>query len=345
MIHLLDTDPRQFSEPDDYKYNHGSLSSVMININQELKKLNRYSEPDLAEWVGVCDGLNVGFKYKNKRSFVITCWEMANTLPMYLINSAKRSNQKLIGMSNQITNLWKKYGFDCETIHLGTDINFWYQSKQKDQNQFVFILPLATFVRSGIDLALKAFETAFSGEKNVVLKIKDTGANDIYLNKINEYKAKGLNIEYYSERWSMQNLRDFYSSAHVCLSLQRSASFGLIIAESMACNTLNITGNIEPFNEFLNEDISILVQPKSLISIRDVADHLVKEWGFHNSYGNFSYPEEPMFYDYDIIEYAKSMRKAYDNWDFFSKIHYRKYIIDNYTWDKTTTNLIKKLYD
>ena len=123
MIHLLDTDPRQFSEPDDYKYNHGSLSSVMININQELKKLNRYSEPDLAEWVGVCDGLNVGFKYKNKRSFVITCWEMANTLPMYLINSAKRSNQKLIGMSNQITNLWKKYGFDCVVSLMGQEID------------------------------------------------------------------------------------------------------------------------------------------------------------------------------------------------------------------------------
>ena len=40
MIHLLDNDPRQFSEPENYKYNHGSLASVMININNELKKIN-----------------------------------------------------------------------------------------------------------------------------------------------------------------------------------------------------------------------------------------------------------------------------------------------------------------
>lgn len=345
MIHLLDTDPRQFSEPENYKYSHGSLSSVMININNELKKIDKYAEPDLAEWVGICDGLNVGFKYKDKKSFVITCWEMANTLPTYLINSAKNSNQKLIGMSDQITNIWKKYGFKCETVRLGTNTNFWYQSEEKNKNQFIFILPLATFVRSGIDLTLRAFEIAFNGNKNVLLRIKDTGSNDIYLNKINEYKKRGLNIEYHSNRWSMQDLRNFYSSAHVCLSLQRGASFGLIITESMACNTLNITGNIEPFNEFLNENVSLLVKPKGLIPIKNIADHLVKDWGFHNSYGPFNCPEEPMFYDFDVTEYASVMKKAYDNWDFFSKIHYRKYIIDNYTWDKTTTNLINKLYD
>ena len=63
MIHLLDNDPRKYSEPEIYKYNHGSLGSVMININEELKKLNNYAEPDQAEWVGVCDPLNINFKY------------------------------------------------------------------------------------------------------------------------------------------------------------------------------------------------------------------------------------------------------------------------------------------
>ena len=72
MIHLLDNDPRQFSEPENYKYNHGSLGSVMININNQLKKLNLYSEPDQAKWVGICDPLNMTFRYKDKKSFVIS---------------------------------------------------------------------------------------------------------------------------------------------------------------------------------------------------------------------------------------------------------------------------------
>lgn len=340
MIHLLDTDPRQFTDAQNYKHNHGSLSSVMININNELKKNNLYSHPDEAEWVGICDALNVGFKYKDKKSFVITCWEMTNTLPIFLINTAIMKNQKLIGMSDQITNLWRKYGLDCSTVRLGTDINFWYQSQEKIRDKFVFILPLATFVRSGIDLSIEAFNLAFNRNQNVVLKIKDTGSNQLYREKIEEYRKKGCNIEYYSDRWPMQKLRDFYSSAHVCLSLQRAASFGLVITESMACNTLNITANISPFNEFLNEDIALLVKPKGLIEINKITNYLVEKWGFMNTYGHFQYPEEPLFYDFDVSEYAKTMRMAYDNWDFYSKKSYRRYIIDNnYTWQKTAENL------
>jgi len=345
MIHLLDSDPRQFTDSENYKYNHGSLSSVMININNEFKKNGLYAHPDQAQWVGICDGLNVGFKYKDKESFVISCWEMANTLPMFMLQTARNTNQKLIGMSNQITNLWRKYGFECSTIHLGADTNFWYQSKDKNKDKFVFILPLATFLRSGIDLSIEAFNLAFNGNKNVILKIKDTESNDIYKNKIEQYKNKGCNIEYYSGRWSMQELRDFYSSAHVCLSLQRSASFGLVITESMACNTLNITADAPPFNEFLNNDISLLVKTKGLISINSIAHELINNWGFMNNYGNFQYPEEPLFYDFDIYEYAKIMKKAYDDWDFLYKKQYRKYIIDNYTWEKTANNLKNILYN
>ena len=39
MIHLIDPDPRQFSDTENYQFNHGSLSSVIINLNKELEKL------------------------------------------------------------------------------------------------------------------------------------------------------------------------------------------------------------------------------------------------------------------------------------------------------------------
>ena len=343
MIHLLDNDPRKYSEPEIYKYNHGSLGSVMININEELKKLNHYAEPDQAEWVGVCDPLNINFKYKDKKSFLISCWETANALPHYHLQAARQSSQKLIGMSDQITNLWKKYNFNCKTLHLGADTEFWYSTKEKDKNKFIFILPLATFVRSGIDLTLEAFLLAFKNNKDVVLKLKDTEASPKYLSKIEEYKKLGLNIEHYSGRWSMQELRDFYSSAHVCLTIQRAASFGLIISESMSCNTLNLTGNIQPFNEIVNEDISVMVNGNR-IPINKNINHLIENWGFMNNYGGFEYLEEPLYYDYNIEDYANKMLLCYNEWsDKYSKLNYREYIKQNFTWEKTAKNLINIL--
>jgi len=344
MIHLLDLDTRQFTDKDNYPFNHGSLSSVIINLNKNLKKLNYYSEPDEAEWVGICDSLNSGFKYKNKKNFLVTCWETANTIPNYVLSSALHSNQKLIGMSNQITKLWQKYGFDCDTMHLGVDTEFWYPSKEKDKNIFTFICPFAIFSRSAIDLTLEAFYLAFKDSKDVVLKLKDTESSLKYIEKINKYKKLGSNIEHISNRVSMQWLRDFYSSAHVCLSLQRAASFGLVITETMACNTLNITGNISPSNEIVNTDIGILVNPTQLISIPKSVDYFVNEWGFINTYGNFPCPEEPYFYDFSVEDYAQKMQEAYQNWNIkYNKINYRDYICNNFNWNNSTKKLIKLL--
>lgn len=344
MIHLLDSDTRQFTDKENYPFNHGSLSSVIINLNKSLKKLGYYSEPDEAEWVGTCDGLNSGFKYKDKKNFLITCWETANTIPEYVLNSALLSNQKLIGMSNQITNLWTKYGFECETLHLGIDTEFWQPSVEKNKDVFTFICPFAIFSRSAIDLTLEAFYLAFKDSKDVILKLKDTESSQKYIEKINQYKKLGANIEHISNRVPMQWLRDFYSSAHVCLSLQRAASFGLIITETMACNTLNITGNIPPSNEIVNSDVGILVNPNQLISIPKTVDYFVNEWGFINTYGNLSCPEEPYFYDFSVEEYAQKMQEAYQNWTTkYSKINYRNYIYNNFSWDNSAKKLIKIL--
>jgi glycosyltransferase involved in cell wall biosynthesis len=344
MIHLLDNDPRQFSEPENYKYNHGSLASVMINLNNELKKINLYSDPDKADWVGICDPLNIGFKYKDKKSFIISCWETANTLSHFHLNSARQSQQKLFGMSNQITSLWKKYGFNCQTLHLGADTEFWKPTKEKDKEKFVFILPLANFTRSAIDLTLEAFSIAFKNNKDVILKLKDTSSSPRLLQKIEEFKKTGLNIEHYVGRWSMQELRDFYSSAHVCLTLQRAASFGLIITESMSCNTLNLTANIQPFNEIVNKEVSVMLDPIGLASIPQSANYLVNEWGLMNTYPNFDYPEEPLFYHFDKNQYADKMLECYNQWsEKYSKINYRKHIKDNFTWDKTTKSLVEFL--
>jgi hypothetical protein len=58
-----------------------------------------------------------------------------------------------------------------------------------------------------------------------------------------------------------------------------------------------------------------------------------------NTYGSFEYLEEPMFYNYNIEEYANKMLYIYNNWDKFSSIDYRKHIVDNYKWEYSALKL------
>lgn len=342
-IHLYDSDPRKHSEPEKYQFNHGSLSSAMININNCLQKSSNYAEPDDAEWVGIEDGLNVSFKYKDKKSFVISVWETANTLPYILLNQAKSTNQRLFGTSRQISKLWERYGFECPTIYNGCDSDFWHPSKEKDTNRFVFLHASASFVRSGLDLTIQAFEEAFGDSKDVVLIIKDTQMSLTLKRKIEEYISKGVNIEFLSERLTLQEMRDLYSSAHCAVTLQRSASFGLITPESMACGTYCLTGDIEPSNEIVNSSVASLVPLRSFIPIYGDMKYFVQDWGLLNTFGTFPYPEEPYFADFDVETYASKMKEIKANWNNYSKINVRKHIVDNWGWEKPAKRLVELL--
>jgi glycosyltransferase involved in cell wall biosynthesis len=111
----------------------------------------------------------------------------------------------------------------------------------------------------------------------------------------------------------------------------------------MSCNTLNLTGNIQPFNEIVNKDISIMVNANT-IPINKNINHLIENWGFMNNYGGFEYLEEPLYYDYNIEDYANKMLLCYNKWsDKYSKLKYREYIKQNFTWEKTAKNLINIL--
>ena len=88
MIHLFEEDPRYYSDRT-FQDNHGSFSVINYGINNGLKELGLYSEPDLAKYIGFASSLNFHQQYKDKQSFYITVWETINKLTDFHIQMLK----------------------------------------------------------------------------------------------------------------------------------------------------------------------------------------------------------------------------------------------------------------
>jgi len=342
MIHLYEEDSRFYSDPT-FAENHGSFSVINYGLNQGLKEIGLYSDVENSKYVGFPSNLNFHQSIKGKESFYITVWETINKISNLHIRSLKGSNKILFGMSDQVTNLYKKEDIRCETLHCGCDTEFWKPTKNKNE-EFTFIHVNSSNVRSGLDLTLQAFHSAFQNNKNVKLIVKDTNTDvDILKQRINELNQKGSNIEYISERLGRTQIRDLYSSSHVGLNLLRMTSWGFPLHEMSACKCLCLTGDFEPTNVLIKKEYGILLKPSEEVNIGQKLNKLINHWGLLNCYGNFGYTEEPRFYDFDTEEYAELLKKIYENWSDFNTIDTRTPIVENWKWKYTAANLVKLL--
>ncbi|NJO61264.1 MAG: glycosyltransferase family 4 protein [Richelia sp. RM2_1_2] len=339
---MLDTDPRQFSEPENFKYNHGSFSSVHINLNKSLKKLGYYSDYQLAKWVGITDGLNLGsFNAPNKK-FIISPWEIFNTLTNFHIYSRESLNPDVVfGCSEAVSNLWRKAGYDCQTAYYGCDVEFWKPSKNKNEI-FTFCITNSSNLRCAYDLIIPAFLLAFGTRKDVQLIIKDTNNIEKLILKIKEFQNLGMNLKYFSGRWPMQKIRDLYSESHVTINLQRGAGFGLTTLESMACNSVCLTADVAPANEIVDPTVAMMIEPLKPIGLNDYIFDSI-EWGFLNCFGNFDYPEEPKIWDFDINTIASSMENLKENYSYYENINSRDHVVKYWNWDLHARKLVNLL--
>jgi hypothetical protein len=342
-IHFYDTDPRKNTDPL-YSTNMGSFGVVAAGFNKGLKEIGAYAEPDDADWVGICDGLNLGFKYKDKPSFILNVWDMINVLPEELVQIQGYHRPKMLGLSSQVTNLWRKYGVECNTVMPGCDSSFWEQSVSKN-DKFTFLFNSFANVRSGLDLAITSFVMAFPPEESVRLIIKSTLNSDYIKTYIQGYRDLGYDIEYIDERYSFEKIRDLYSQSHCSLNVMRHSSWGLNIHEACACNTICIVGDFCPSNEIVTKQQALFISPNKEVEIPTVVPNLIKEWGLHNAYGNFTYRETPRFYSYDYQEYADIMKKVYLCRDYYAMTNTRSFVEKDWTWRKSAERLMEVLSD
>lgn len=343
-IHLYDTNPEVKLNPNSPL----SFETVHWNLNAALKELGCYAEPDDADFVGTLSSLDICFKYKDKPSFLIHVWETLNSIPLPLYRQALACNQRVFGLSDQITNLWRKMQYPrVGTVYGGCNTDFWKPTKPKNPDFFQFLHISHSNVRSGLEMTLIAFDHAFALNPEVKLVIKDINPqapDSPLLARIAEFRKNGTKIDYISERWDLEQLRDLYSESHVTLSLLRATSFGLPLLEASACESLVITGDIPSPNEIITPDFGILVAPERAVPIRPRLQHLTEYWGLKNAYPpNLTYLEEPMFADYDVHEYAHALRATRRNYITLKDLPMRKTVIERWNWKRGATALINHL--
>lgn len=340
-IHLFDLDPRFYSDSN-YKETMGSFGTVAHGFNMGLKSIGAYAEPNEADWVGICDGLNLGIEYKNKKTFVINVWDCINSLPDGLVQIQKQSNQKMLGLSSQVSKLWQKYGIDCKTAMPGCDTNFWKQTKEKNE-KITFLFNSFGNVRSGLDLALSAFHIAFAGNKNVKLIIKNTGSSTLLKSLIAEL-SKECDVDFIDERITASQMRDLYSVSHVSLNVMRHSSWGLNVHEAAACGCIPILGNFCPSNEMVTGDYALFLDPNGEVEIPTIAPKIAQDFGLHNAYGNLKYSEAPRIYSYNVHDYARILKNVSTmTKETFKLIDTRTPIVQNWSWEKAAQNLVKAL--
>jgi hypothetical protein len=340
-ISFVDTDPRALTDPL-YKTNMGSFSIVAHGFNLGLKNIGCYAEPDDADFVGICDALNIGFKYKNKPSFIVNVWDTINALPEFLVQNARNLDTRILGLSDQITQLWRKYGVECETAMPGCSYKFWTPVVEKqEREETIFLFNSFANVRSGLDLAVEAFSRAFTKKDNAILIIKNTESNPT-LEKYLSESLKNCKFHYITGRSSFYDMRELYRLSDYSLNVMRMSSYGLGIHEALACGCIPIVGNFNPSNRIVKGLSSFLINPTAEINIKDKLPELIGK-GLHNAYGNFKYIEEPRFYDYSIDEYAKLLRHLHEYKVRCNVELERDKLGVSWSWEGAAENLVKQL--
>lgn len=340
MIHCLDTDPRQYTDPN-YLTNYGSFSIVSRSLNEGLKEIGYYSDIKNAKFVGISDGLNLGFRSGKAAPFIIHVFDCINTLPIELLNAQKSTGIKIIGLSKQVSGLWQKFGVKAEYVQIGTDTNFYHQISPKNE-KFTILCDSHANVRAGVEMAVQAYDMVFCHNNDVQLIIKNTLESKKLEDKIREYQFRGNNIQYINKRISFEEMRQFYSQSHILLAVFHHSSWGLSIHQAAACNCLPIVGDFCPSNTMF---VNVLLKPNKIINISEKLDELVGEWGLHNAYPmHFNYLEPMQYYDYSIYEYADLLSEVYFNWKIkYSKIDTKLRIANEWTNKRAAEQLVSYL--
>lgn len=341
MIHLYDNDPRQYTDTHNYQYNHGSFAVVHRNLNVALRDLGRFSELADAQYAGRCDALDFS-SFLGKKSFIIHVWEASKLSDFHKLQYS--DDIKVLALSEQVADLWKAEGINAPIVYAGVNADFW--NFTNDQREWLktcnFCITNSSNFRSAYDLIIPAWRLAFEGHTDVRLLIKDTNDNRILKHKLdNKFDSR---IQYINARWSMFQLRELYQKSHICINVQRAASFGLTTLESMACGCLSINAKVKPSTEIVNNEVAIMVEPHGQMNIAAHMNHF-NAWGLNNCYGQFL-DNEMNFWNFDKNTLAASFQQAYELWknQSLTAEKYRNHAL-KWSWNKSAQQLIKALYD
>lgn len=126
---------------------------------------------------------------------------------------------------------------------------------------FTFLCVAMPQKRKGIDTLIKAFEKAFGGSKEALLKIKfpyKPGKSKYDIN-LNDLKTKA-NVEFITDEMNETQMGELYRSCDSLVLASRAEGFGMCYLEALACKKPVIATGWGGHMSFLNEKNALLVK-------------------------------------------------------------------------------------
>lgn len=128
--------------------------------------------------------------------------------------------------------------------------------------------------RKRFDILLTAFASAFRGRHDVLLKIRGHGPLRPELDKLIEELGIGAQVEFLPTM-TKEQLRDLIQQSHCLVSSSSVETFGVSVAEAIACGhpvVSTISGGPE---DFVTERSGILVPPGSVPALAQAMQQIV----------------------------------------------------------------------
>ena len=329
-----------------YILNAGSFATITHNLNQELNTLGKLGTEQEADTVIFTSGLKWDFGFSHRTRVLINVWE-SNILPEILIAFRKRLEKygkyHVMGLSDQISNLWTETGYHTPTVDIGADTEFWKPSLAKKADKFTILSVTSCNFRSGIEQTIGAFIKAADKDNDMRLIIKNTDERAKRLPFIIEdARIQGYDIQYICRRMNLMEIRDLMASSHVLAYNVHHTSAGLPVLEAAAMELPCIVGNFCPTNGYpVCETLSCLPVP-----ITRLKPYLCGEWGLPYTFDGLGVNEDKAFlYWFEEAEFAEKllkMKHSYANYIEKAK-ECRKQVLERWTWKHSCEQLITNL--
>lgn len=224
---------QKFKIVGDNESNKFHSSRIIIDAtNEAAKRLGLYSE----------EGKTVVYDCLcNSHGYDADAFWCAYELPFPVPILQNANGKPIIGLSKD--NAWfaSEGGYPrhlVDWVSLGVDTNVWTpQPKRLMRDKFVVLSMIESTVRCGLEILVPAFGNVFSGNKDVVLYIKDRNPTKVFSKWIKE-KAEKYNIEIIHDGRHTENHeieKEIFSMADCHFYINHSGTWCMTNTQGMAC--------------------------------------------------------------------------------------------------------------
>ncbi|MDR3568519.1 MAG: glycosyltransferase family 4 protein [Syntrophobacteraceae bacterium] len=271
-----------------------------------------------------------------KSHFVfMSCWKYGS-IPVDWLDPLRKMVDEIWVPSTYVRNGFIQSGVPAEQVQvipLGVDVTRFNPLAQpyplKTRKRFKFLFVGETYRRKGFDLVLKAFRENFKKSDDVCLVVKDIDSSEFYRHKPGAHAIKSCRlhadhpeIEYLDFMLKDEEMPGLYTACDCLVAPSKASSFGLAIAEAMACGLPVIVTQAGPALDFCNiENAYFLPARQTNEGQRQV--------------GAWKTAHPPTFFELDPIRMGQVMRYVVKNPDLAKRkgTAGAKHIRENFDWN------------